>query len=163
MLYEEFEKLNCKHIQELNKQNAEMSKIFDINDVIMNPCVKDKLENDMLRRQFDINGSCVKRSNDTSDLNLCGGYDCSTDPFYQTPDKLNTYHNYLVLQDDMLNDRAVVCTENHQHYRNWTRRKNGVIPDDKKENDMTFFDKYLEKIPQVKFNTCSLERSKYTC
>ena len=140
-----------------------MSKIFDINDVITNPCVKDKLENDILRNQFIINGSCLKRSNDTTDMNLCRGYDCSTDYFYQTPDKFNTYHNYLVLQDDLMNKRPVACTENHQYYRNWTRRKNAVAQEDKKDNDMAFFDKYLEKIPEPTFNTCLLEKSKYTC
>ncbi len=163
MLYEEFEKLNCKHIAELNQQNATMSKAFDIHDVVLQPCVKDKLENEMMRAQFGINDSCVLRGDDNKSMDLCGGYDCSTEYFYQTPDRLNTYHNYLVLQDKKINEKAVACTENHQYFRNWTRRKNAVHPDESEPADMSFFDRYSEKIPEIRFHTCLTDRSKYTC
>lgn len=162
-MYEEFEKLNCQHIQELNKQNANIMKVFDINDVIQNDNCKDSMENDLMRKPFIINGSCIKRENDDTNMKLCHGYDCSTKPFYQTPDKLNTYHNYLVLQDDLLNDTPYSCTENHQHFFNWTRRKLPVQQEEREAYDMGFYDKYLERIPSIRYTPCPTDKIKYYC
>lgn len=47
------------------------------------------------------------------------GYDCLDGSQYHQPDRVNTFHNYLVLQQE-----GSRCTENHQVFNNWTKRKN---------------------------------------
>jgi hypothetical protein len=120
----------------------------------------------MIRQPFKINGSCIKYPKNTSNFELCAGFDCSTEYFYQTPDKLNTYHNYLVLQDEMVNNVPVSCTENHQYFRNWTRRKIPVKEKDiNKPPNNNPMDEYFFKIPEVVFNECPSrdDSIKYTC
>lgn len=161
MLYEEFEKLNCDHIRELNEMNKNILKVFDINDIIVDTSCKDELENKLFKSAYD--STCVLRDRQDNGVLLCHGYDCSTDPFYQTPDKFNTYHNYLVLQDDLINNTPYSCTENHQHFRNWTRRKMPTQQEDHEPLDMGFFDNYLEPIPKVRFRACPTGKKPYQC
>lgn len=46
------------------------------------------------------------------------GYRCLDGSQYLHPDRENTFHNYLVLQENELR-----CSENHQVFNNWTKRK----------------------------------------
>lgn len=159
MLYEEFEKLNCQHIKILEQQNASIRNVQNI-DTSIQPiqCLDSSRENLLLRNQFHVNQSCIKRDNNTDTLELCNGFDCSTQYFYQTPDKFNTFHNYLVLQDE----KPVVCTNNHQYYNNWTRRKIPVHPKDS-VNNVDFLDEYFEPIPKLKMNKCDVNDTRYFC
>ncbi|QOI90192.1 hypothetical protein QKU58_gp139 [Pyramimonas orientalis virus] len=162
MLYEEFEKLNCKHIQELNEQNKPIMEHQNINDIIPK-CGNDiVLENDLMRKPFKANGSCALKNINQTDISLCHGYDCPTTPFYQTPDRMNTFHNYLVLEDDLIHNLPVTCTQNHQYYNNCTRRKVPKLVEPMKA-DMGFFDDYLQRIPLVKYQPCKIAKPDYTC
>ena len=162
MLYEEFERLNCQHIKELEQQNKKIRNVLNVDPFIPNQCKNDIEENDLFRRQFHINGSCIKRNHNNETPTLCGGYDCSTQYFYHTPDKENTFHNYLVLQDELQHNEAVVCTNNHQYYNNWTRRKIPVQPKEKEINT-NFLDQYFEPLPKLKYNECKLDDTTYYC
>ena len=160
MLYEEFEKLNCQHIKELDSQ-----KVINHRHIIdnVNECQKDSvLENDLFRKPFAVNGSCALKGIQDNTVTPCYGFDCPNTDFYQPPDRLNTYHNYLVLQDDLKHNIPVSCTENHQYYHNWTRRKMPVKKEPISAN-INFFDNYLEPIPIVKMRSCKVEKKDYTC
>lgn len=62
--------------------------------------------------------SCIRVKRDDSDLNQLSGYENLNDNiFYLQPEKKNTYHNYPVLQDN-----GEFCTQNHQIFRNNTKR-----------------------------------------
>lgn len=65
----------------------------------------------------------IKPSGDNSIPNWKVGYDCLDGSQYLQSDRLNTFHNYLVLQED-----GMRCTENHQVFNNWTKRKTPSLP-----------------------------------
>ena len=65
----------------------------------------------------------VKPSGNHTIPNWKVGYDCLDGSQYLQPDRLNTFHNYLVLQED-----GMRCTENHQVFNNWTKRKTPSLP-----------------------------------
>ena len=159
MLYEEFEKLNCQHIKLLEQQNTPIRNVLNINDSIPTSyCMDTSREDNLIREQFNVNKSCIKRTSNNSPLDLCNGFDCSTQEFYQLPDRLNTFHNYLVLEDE----KPILCTKNHQYYNNWTRRK---VPMFNKEvqGDDGFLDKYFEPLPRLKLNRCDIDDTRYFC
>jgi len=169
MMYKEFEKLNCQHIKELDIQNKTGSVLQyrmenDIQVLQLNMCDGLKLndkENE-LRMNFINNKACLKRDNDTSDLDLCHGYECDKNSFYQQPDVLNTYHNYLVIQDELHDDSIVTCTENHQYFNNWTNRKMPKFPCPR-ENTPNYIFNYYEELPKLEFNECPQDKIKYMC
>lgn len=169
MLYEEFERLNCMHIKELvdqtNQHNNNLLKYNRENQsTIMDECNNHVMENDFLRMQFNVNGSCLKKgTTDFSQPTMCHGFECSVDDFYQQPDRLNTFHNYLVLEDELVHKIPVSCVKNHQYFNNWTRRKNPVKREDTCPNPLSFFDKYLEEIPIVSFKPCKTDKLNYSC
>ena len=163
MSYEEFERLNCKHIQELNEQRRDIQEHQNINDIVVQYKSDVDIENDLLRQPFKVQGSCALKGIQNNDVSLCHGYDCPTTNFYQTPDKLNTYHNYLVLQDDLINNVPVACIENHQYFNNWTKRKIPAFKEDKQAANMDFLDQYLRPIPLVRMAPCKLDKQAYKC
>ena len=171
-MYEEFEKLNCQHIQELDRQNNNNA-IHQYN-YLNNMCNTQydiSKESDMLITPYLPKTHCDKYESISDDNTsvYCCGYEClNSNSFYHEPEKLNTYHNYLVLQNELHNDEMpIYCTENHQIFRNWTRRKMPVIEKDvfyKSENTNSM-DEYFQELPKLKFNECNPpdDRLKYTC
>ena len=62
--------------------------------------------------------SCIRVKRDSSDLHQLAGYENLNDSvFFLQPEKKNTYHNYPVLQEN-----GEFCTQNHQIFRNNTKR-----------------------------------------
>lgn len=121
--YEQFQKENSSQISKLEfKQNKQNIHTFNsqlkcnyVDNVTINNIEKDSL---LRNNQFGINKSCVDINTEYSLNNNCIGYECDKDSFYHQPEKRNTFHNYLVLNNNL------ACTENHQYFNNWTRRNN---------------------------------------
>lgn len=117
--YELFEKANCENIRKLNEQYVAQNK----QELICPPDVatKDVVDREtlMIKNPFGVNSSCIDRSYERNlDLDMCSGYNCDKASFYQQPDKKNTYHNYLVVNDK----EDLACTMNHQYFNNMTKR-----------------------------------------
>lgn len=146
MLYEQFEKANCdsiRNLEESYRKNNTMELICP-NDVKTTKSVNQETE--MFIHPFGVNQSCIDRSHEpTYDLQMCVGYDCDKSSFYQQPDKKNTYHNYLVVN----NTNDMSCVHNHQYFNNMTRR---ATEGAQKVSDSLEFTH--EKIPMPEFKKC---------
>lgn len=146
MLYEQFEKANCDSIRVLEasyRKNNTME-ITCPDDVSTKQVVNKETE--MFLSPFGVNQSCIDRSHEpTYDLKMCAGYNCDKSSFYQQPDRKNTFHNYLVVNDT--ND--LTCVHNHQYFNNMTRR---TTEGAQKVSDPLKYKQ--EKIPMPVFNEC---------
>lgn len=128
-LYEQFQKENSSQISKLEMQNTKQH-IHDFNSQFncnsLGILSEDNIvkESKIVTNQFEINKSCINIDTEYKLNNHCIGYECDKQSFYHQPEKRNTYHNYLVLNDK--ND--AVCTKNHQYFNNWTKRNNEGSP-----------------------------------
>jgi hypothetical protein len=166
-MYSEFEKLNCSDMEQMNQlinkenasafmkyldfpdQDSHCKKLYDVNT-----------SSKLIMKQFEVNGSCTEfeNSNNAEPVYGCVGYNCLPGNIYQKTDDFNTFHNYLVLQDT---EPPSACTENHQVYHNWTRRKLPNIPPERR--DITFTGQFGQRIPTLKFNTCTFKKEVHDC
>lgn len=161
-MYNNFRNQSCAIVNALqNDKNNENDMLFK-NQVLRNDGMylgKDfDKENLLLHLQIDASISCMTKPKATDSMNNeCIGYECLPNSFLFDPDKENTYHNYLVLQDELdKNDNEVYCSKNHQIFENWTRRKNGFMLDTQSpEQQSGNLDIYYRKIPEVRYNKCS--------
>lgn len=173
-MYAEFEKLNCQHIKELNAKNNQNTYVMQHYNYFNNNCIPYDItkESHMLQTPHLLDTThCTNYDSivhNTSNNDYCCGYECLTsNSFYHEPDKKNTYHNYLVLQDELYNDEIPFhCTENHQIFRNWTRRKLPVMEKDvffKSKNTNTM-DEYFQELPKLKMHKCDMHNKlRYMC
>ena len=168
-MYNTFENINCINVNDIETDKNRQNNLIFNNQIFLNEqnCPdKDKDitdENTLMFKQFEVNGSCAKKPLPNNENNDCIGYDCLPNSFLFDPDKFNTYQNYLVLQDELHNGRELYCSENHQIFRNWTKRKNGFMLDTKTTTD-TNFDEYYRKIPELRYNQClHAPKENYQC
>ena len=112
---------------------------------------------DLIMKQFEVNGSCKgipETENNIDSIDGCVGYACLPGNIYQETDTYNTFHNYLVLQDT---EPLTACTENHQVYNNWTKRKLPEHPMERR--DVGYVGTFGQNIPKLQFNTCTFKKS----
>lgn len=150
--YEQFQKTNSSQISKLEfKQNEKnihslnsQFKCNYVHNISTNNIQKDSL---LKKYQYGVNESCIDIDTEYSIDDNCIGYECDKNSFYHQPEKRNTFHNYLVLNNNS------ACTENHQYFNNWTRRNNEgssfmrndeplIIPND--------------RIPELKLYKCDI-------
>lgn len=96
--------------------------------------------------------SCIRVKRDDSDLNQLSGYENLNDNiFYLQPEKKNTYHNYPVLQDN-----GEFCTQNHQIFRNNTKRNIQIKQGNLFKHNVNNIDEIIpDTEPQyLKFSKC---------
>lgn len=96
--------------------------------------------------------SCIRVKRDDSDLNQLSGYENLNDNiFYLQPEKKNTYHNYPVLQDN-----GEFCTQNHQIFRNNTKRNIQIKQENLFKHNVNNIDEIIpDTEPQyLKFSKC---------
>lgn len=119
--YFEFENRNKRHVCELEKNYASQnSLLFDKTFENMN-C---KGLSDRVLPFYGSSESCVVTpTNNHEPINWQIGYSCLDGSQHVAPDRTNTFHNYLVLQTD-----GSRCSENHQVFNNWTKRKIASAP-----------------------------------
>lgn len=163
MSYEQFEKSVCDVKQELDRKNSLMNPFIFRNHVDCNS-VQDVLREDTLKRTpYVVHGSCYVSKDSYPPADLCTGYDCMTyGSFYHHPDRKNTYHNYLVLQDKLYNNVPVSCTNNHQIFNNWTRRKIPQKVEESTKNNKDLFED-IEPIQIPKMKQCNIPKTPYQC
>ena len=167
-MYSDFEKINCSDMDKMNqitnKENeAAFMKSLEFPDQVSNckNAYDVNASSELLMKQFEVNGSCkqIENSNSVAEIvHGCVGYNCLPGNVYQKTDKFNTFHNYLVLQDT---EPPSACTENHQVYHNWTRRKLPNNPPERR--DATFTGQFGQRIPTLKFNTCTFKKEVHEC
>ena len=148
-MYSQFESMNNQSVCELDarwrKRNEELTQ-FETPG--RDDCFDDKRERQMLHTPFEVNGSCAPIDTDYSLNKWCYGYACDKgNNFYHQPEKLNTYHNYLVLEEGGKKE----CTKNHQYFNNWTKR-NSDTKQHVERMPLTFGD--AEPIPMVTMRNC---------
>ena len=150
--YEQFQKENSSQISKLefkqNKQNIHslnsQLKCNYVDNVTANNIEKDSL---LRNHPFGINKSCVDIDTEYSLNNNCIGYECDKNSFYHQPEKRNTFHNYLVLNNNL------ACTENHQYFNNWTRRNNEGSPFSRNDKPLILPN---ANIPTLKLYECDI-------
>lgn len=120
-MYNQFESMNNRRICHMENIKRELdAELSDLKIPAQDDCIDFRREGDMLQTPFEVNGSCAPIDTDYSLNKWCYGYACDKGSFYHQPEKLNTYHNYLVLEDG----GKAECTKNHQYFNNWTKRNN---------------------------------------
>ena len=155
-MYRQFESMNNRRVCELEESTRALNRNLASYDNATasyegqdaKGCFDESKEKHMFNIPYAVNGSCVKIDTDYSMDNKCYGYDCDKGSFHHQPDRLNTYHNYLVLSDD----GKAACTKNHQYFNNWTKRN-----DDTKQHAVggggLIFDP-MQPIPSLTFREC---------
>ena len=150
-MYSEFEKFNNKRICDLQNQQRALNDKLATHDkpygTNNNMCYDLSREKVLLDSPFTVNGSCTNIETDYSLGDMCKGYACDKKSFYHQPERLNTYHNYLVMRED----GKAVCTKNHQYFNNWTKRHHDT-PQIRDTKAVGFAD--IPRIPSLKFNIC---------
>jgi len=104
------------------------------------------------RAKFSKERGCAEtvRTRDKPDIELDAGYESlRSNTFYLQPDIQNSFHNYPVRQED-----GRYCSQNHQVFNNFTRRKIAIKPE-VKEEDLS--DIIREDEPMMtKFSSCKI-------
>ena len=151
--YEQFQKENSSQISKLEfKQDKQNIHTFNSQlkcNYTDNVTPQNITRESLLRKNpFGINKSCVDIDTEYNINNNCIGYECDKNSFYHQPEKRNTFHNYLVM-----NDNNLECTENHQYFNNWTKRNNEGTPFIRNDTPL-----YLpnDKLPEIKLYECNI-------
>ena len=162
-MYSQFERINCTSIENMNKAIAKehedaIQNVFENNDELNNCKTTMNINDstDLIMKQFEVNGSCKdipETENNMDSIDGCVGYACLPGNIYQETDTYNTFHNYLVLQDT---EPLTACTENHQVYNNWTKRKLPEHPMERR--DVRYVGTFGQNIPKLQFNTCTFKK-----
>lgn len=161
-LYEDSLKLHCNMKDALQNsyynKNKNISEYSTSYDKTYMRCFKDVNLEDMYRKDtFQLKYRCgytEDSSLNNTKYSDCLGYSCNKEQneFLYNLDEFNTYHNYLVCDDNSM----TCCPENIQIFNNWTRRHMPVKPV-KPPQDIIMDE---QEIPKLTYNKCVLYDNK---
>ena len=142
---------NIYNVMEM--KNAELickkEKIDDRNNIINNFIPIPNKSEFRSSPMIPENNFCAIKSIENNILSYSDsiGYECLTvqNTLLLYPDRICTFHNYPVYEDD------TYCSKNHQIYNNLTRRRIQLPNYTPKQSDFKY-----EKIPELKYHECML-------